>query len=166
MVTSLFFVLCGAARAQGDLAQKGLNNRVLTRNCRQMAFVVHLKGLQTLTIRHLDLLHVKSMQTLSTCSRILFSLFLVCSSMCFIVGVHWYTNCNVKRTREASDRYWKAWYDIHHWEHIRSYSKFWTRTTELIQYIHRNLSNYDDRPLHLGGDFNLYLNPRLDKLDS
>ena len=97
-----FFFLCGAARALGDLAQKGSNCRVLSRNCRQMAFVVHLKGLPTVTIRHL--LHVKSMQTLSTCSRVLFSLFLVCSSMCFILDVHCYTSCNVKRTREATTK--------------------------------------------------------------
>ena len=69
---AVFFFLCGAARALGDLAQKGSNYRVLSRNCRQMDFVVHLKGLPTLTIRHLDLLHVKSMQILSTCSRVLF----------------------------------------------------------------------------------------------
>ena len=97
-------LLCGAARALGDLAQKGSNNRVLSRKCRQMAVVVHLKGLPTLSIRHFALLHVKSMQTLSTCSRVLFSLFLVCSSMCFILDVHCYTSCNVKRTREATTK--------------------------------------------------------------
>ena len=70
-----------------------------------MAFVMHLKGLPTLTIRHLDLLHVKSMKTLkhvSSCT--FFSLFLVCSSMCFILDVHCYISCNVERTREATTK--------------------------------------------------------------